>query len=652
MRLHIIHRLFLTTVLLLSSLLTAVSFTPGSGRDVTFEEINRERPFYYHSNTDDQHWYGTNKWAVRFDFTSHYPAYANSRFVVNKIRAYFPVIPDPGVSITAELRSDANNQPAILLFTTTTQITSNWMEFFNPQPDTVGVAWVIITCNTTPVGPYVSASMGGGANSYYWNLSAPVPYFQNMSLAGINSELLFSVVGRFELSNFDFELYSFDLKPDVVLSSQVNPQFRLINNSAQQINNAYIQLDISSPNPALTIQDTVQITRPINPYEDITFLYNSPELQQYTYQMPDEPSQIKVRAVLHSEFNATDTLSWSNNIKTKYYNLFNQPIPVNLVENYIREELHSSMLTAQDNNLYPSNRVINFFPNINDSFYSSGAEQRFNWYGFTGLPMTVGAGDSIITGYLPSTYVPRFNQLLSGINSRKTFIQQSNVNVSFTSPFTQLQIRLTLRNPETYVFTGGTDPSLISQSRFYAALCKKVQMAGLQRYVFNRWSAYRDTINTSIAFTESYLRQFNVTVSDINPDSLFASYDLIYWIQHNNTRQIIYANLIRFDQLVAVEDDVIPSIGEILTLAPNPIKAGTALNVLLSAKHVKSKILYVVYNIKGQRVSAGDLEVKSDSPVIETKDLKTTGIYIIRFYLQDEKIPQKKIEKTAKILVY
>ncbi|HNT51867.1 MAG TPA: hypothetical protein PKH19_00590, partial [Candidatus Syntrophosphaera sp.] len=48
-------------------MIQAVSYQPGTGVQ-TQPDPGREYDFHYHSGTDDYHFYGTDAWAVRFDF--------------------------------------------------------------------------------------------------------------------------------------------------------------------------------------------------------------------------------------------------------------------------------------------------------------------------------------------------------------------------------------------------------------------------------------------------------------------------------------------------------------------------------------------------------------------------------------------------------
>jgi hypothetical protein len=644
----------LLSVLLLAAVLSgihAIEFVQGSGREVTSpENITRDRDFYYHRNTDDQHWYGTHKWAVRFDFSSVYPTYGSAQFVLSKVRAYLPITPNPITNISVAVHSNGGVAPGIIIANTVAGTVSDWIEFLLVEPVTVDTCWVVVTCSTAVAGPYISASAGGGTHSYFWNTNMPVEYFQNMYTAGIYSELLFTAVGSFNLSGTDLELYAFELKPGMIPGRSVYPEFTVINNSSQVVSSAYLDMTITSPNPEFARQDTIQIDRQIPPLGSVTITYDDPDYQQYAVNLPDSPTQLKVRAVLHSEYDAADTLF--NNVKTRYYNAFNQNIPFKIVENFIRTDQAQNFLVLQDTINGDAISPLNYFPVITDPYYHQGAVQRLNWYGFSGQPMTVLGGDEIITGFIPGFYEDRYSSAIADLNLQKTFLTQNDMSLLLPSPYSNIQVRLTLRNPDTYVFSDNIEPTLLRQSRFYAALCKKEPLFGADRYVFSRWGAYQDTINTAITQGNSWLKQFSINVADLGLDSLLTDYDLIYWIQHHSNKQIIFSGVASLSQIVSGEDDTTPLLPLTLTLSPNPVKAGGSLSLNLTGTGQKTTVDYKIYNIKGQLTGHGSLGDLKAGNVITLRDIRASGLYLIKFVIRDKSRPGQVITQTRKFIVY
>lgn len=650
----------LTSILLLlltlSFSLNAIEFISGSGADVSNGTgSDRFRDFFYHNNTDDQHWYNTgvtpHKWAVRFDFASEYETYHSSSFVITKVKVYFPVLPDSihfaNLKVSVNSKLNVNDS---LSTATVTDTTSNWAEFTLYNPVTVDTAWVVVTCNTTQTGPYISASLGGGTHSYYWNTNAPTPYYQNLFLAGYNSEFLFSVVGRFVLGDVDLELSAFELGPQVAMNTIASPSFTIYNNSDSLVTNASVVVNITSPHPTFAVQDTIFINRVIQPNSELVVDYGDPDFQDYRYRLPDYPLEFRVNSVLHSEYDLADTLF--NNTIIKYYSSFSESLPVHLVENFYRFDQTQNILAVQD--LISDNAVktISYFPVVADTFNVPGVAQRYNWYGFFGLPVTVVGGDYGIVGYIPVQYANLYSDAINGINLQRTFIRQNSATISLPQPYGIMQVKTVLRNPDTYVFDNGIDPSIFMQSRFYAALCKKVNLYAYDRLIFDRWGAYADTIGTALGLGSTWLKDFNINVNNIGSDSLLTDYDLVYWIQHKTSKQIIYANVIPLDEVESLEDQTVPEIPFSLRLAPNPIRINSELKLLLPQSITKSSVTYKIYNCKGQLIRKGRIDYTKDNNVIPITDIKSSGLYIIRVETSDKTKPGKINTATKKIIVF
>jgi len=642
-----VKRLSLTLYLVVATLLPVfgISFVNGSGRDVSAGTLQeRDRDFFYHRNTDDQHWSGTNKWAVRFDFAAEYETFANAQFTINKVKVFFPTISSPVNAVTLTLYSDANNLPDSSLAVISDSVRTNWKEFTLTTPITRKAIWVVVTYNTATGGPYFSSSIGDGTHSYYWNTNAPTAFYQNMAAVGYHSEFLFSVVGNFVLSDVDLELYSFQLKPEITPNSIVRPEFTVYNNSDSSVNNASIVLNITSPNPDFAVQDTILIVRTILPHSELVVLYTDADIQEYQYVLPASPCQFKVVAVLHSEHDAADTLF--NNTVTRYYNCFNENLPIRMVENFIKTNVSEIFLAAQHDLITDEIRVINYFPMVSDPNYTIGSVQRYNWYSLTGMPMTVVGGDYLITGFDPASYDTLFTAALEELNAQTTFLTQSSYSLNWPDPFNLIQVRLELRNPTTYLFTS---PSLLTQSRFYAALCKKDSLYSTERFIFKKWGVYADTLLSTYPIGASSLKLFSVPVSDIDSLSLRTQYVIIYWIQHQSTKQILFSNLIPLEELVSVSDEYIPVVNPHITLSPNPVKLGKEITLKLTDGLSKRKIKYSIYNTKGQLVKSRFLAPNQKS-ILLTDDIRAAGIYLIRFNLTDNQ--NKPVSLTKKIFVY
>ena len=628
--------------------LYAVGFIPADGNNISSGfQLQRDREFYYHTYKDEQHWYGTEKWAVRFDFTEEYPTYELSAFDINRIRIYFPVVSSPAYEVTVQVFSDQNNLPGNVLATVSQEVTSSWMEFSLPDIAAQNVVWVVLNCPTAVDGPYVSASRGGGNHSYYWNTNTPVQYYQNLYTAGIYSEFLISVVGRFDLSSTDIELANFDLLPDVSIGASVTPQFVIYNNSDLVVNSAVLHVEITGAGGDFAIQDSLPVIRSINPHSELVIAYDDPDYQEHAVQLPAYATQLKVRANLNTEYTETDTVF--NNTVTRYYDLFDRNLPVKLVENFLRYSESSNLLLSQDAAALDDLTFLNYFPLVADTNYAIGATQRFNWYGLMGLPMTVLGGDSLITGYIANLYGDQFNLAAQGLQEQTTFLMQSSATLSLSEPFINLQMRLVLRNIETYLFDNGIDPNPMRTSRFFAALVNKRNLQGRERYVFARWGAYADTIGTSLQFGESWQKQISIPVNNIPQDSLESNYVLLYWLQNNSSKQIIFANLVPIAGVTHSSEELVPSALTSLVLAPNPIRKGDKLHLSLDSA-LKGNAQYSIYNTRGRLVTSGILTLTEGKATMQNDKLTTSGIYFLKLSLPGQNPTSTPQIQTAKFI--
>ncbi|MCB5257933.1 MAG: hypothetical protein LHW47_02150, partial [Candidatus Cloacimonetes bacterium] len=136
------------TVLLFVSFSFALDFVPGSGSQVISEDC-KEYSFGYHQETDDYHFYGSDKWAVFFDFASVYPAAEISQFITSKALIY---LPQTGDSIRVELFSNEFNHPGTLLTWNKVPVSSNWIEVTFPQTVQESSLWLVVTYSTSFTG--------------------------------------------------------------------------------------------------------------------------------------------------------------------------------------------------------------------------------------------------------------------------------------------------------------------------------------------------------------------------------------------------------------------------------------------------------------------------------------------------------------------
>lgn len=599
----------------------AIDSVPAGGERV-FPADNRTYSFSYHTGNEDLNWYGSPQWAVLFDFKAAYPSLSLAQFAVSGAQIWFPVIGD---SVTVELFSDNSGQPGTRISQVRGQVTQNLMQFSFPSTIQTEKIWLLITYNTHYYGPYISASNGGGSHSYYLNTNVSVPYFQSMAAAGFNCEFLMSVQGEFLLSNPDLELQSFALEGDLVPGATVAPKFTIYNHSNLNISNASIDLQIFAPaSAAYSYEATIPITGSIAPHSSLSVDATSPDYQNQHFQLPPDPMQLKLRALLSSE-NVADTLF--NNGKTVYYNIFEYDNPETLTENFLRNSEVDMIANAQNDPGVDALRSLYYFPVLSDSLSSLGAVNRFSWYSLFSTPVTVMGGNSRITGYSPS-YQNLFQEQAQSHAQDKTMISTSQTNFELPQQGENLQIRISLRNVSTHLFNTATEPNLLSSSRFFVAFFKKTSFGTRELYVFNRWIAFADTISGNLYAGQESVKSYQTSLSNIDLDDLSQNYRLYYWLQLNDGGKILFSDFSDLSAILASSDEV--QVPPAFSCYPNPL-VGSADLFIKGDQSVGASCRYSVFNLRGQMIWRSPELSRSELPLkIPHATFANSGVYIIR----------------------
>ena len=217
-------RYVLIMIVLVFSLLNAVDYHVASGRNV--KPSVRDTLFYYHTNTDDQHWFGSDSWAVKFEFNELYPEIYPLFYEAEGANIFIPGSSgtDP---LTIKLCEDRYGQPFThpdsLLFSQTLQSSEiqyqgwNYIQFSNTITDTI--LWLVVDYPTNATDQFISASAVGGLQSYFSNNG----YYYNMFSISYDSEFLFSLHGRLLIEGADLDLISIGLEGDFFPGSIVSP---------------------------------------------------------------------------------------------------------------------------------------------------------------------------------------------------------------------------------------------------------------------------------------------------------------------------------------------------------------------------------------------------------------------------------------------
>ncbi|MCB5246934.1 MAG: T9SS type A sorting domain-containing protein [Candidatus Cloacimonetes bacterium] len=611
------------------SLALALESRPGSGSRV-WPQDSREYNFSYHSGTDDFHFYGSNIWAVRFNFAEVYPQSLASEFLVSKALLW---LPQTGDSVRVELFTDFYGGPGTSLASAQAEVTSNQLEipFSNPvQGDSL---WLVVTYNTNFANRFVAASAGGGSRSYYWNTNDVNPYFQSLAEAGFNSELLFGLAGDFVLSGPDLQLTEFELEGSLQPRQQVGPTFAIYNHSDLTVYDANVMITVTSPESAFVLQDTVWVPEPIPPRSEYVFNAQSPGFAGHQFSLPDQPLQLKLRAVLDTLIAPSlpaEPLA-NNRITINRFSLADE-YPVWLAENFLRAGNSVQITATQDPFDFPAVHILNYFPILSDSLANVPAQIRFNWYNFNTLPRTVVNGDLRLNGFSAS-YTGQYQQHCQDAQALKTFVSGSNCRLEHIPQNDLISAEITFSNTNTLLWATANEYNLVSSSCLNVGIFRKVFFDGAERYVIDRWIAHGEPLSGPLGAGEELSVSFNVSLSNLSLAELAQGYRLYYWLQLAGGGRILYSAYSDFTDVVASQDEVCP-VPE-LRLGPNPLRGNGSLRISLAGGRKLGTVR--IYNLRGQKII--EIAGAGDELNLSASQFPASGIYLLRV---EHPLPQGK----------
>lgn len=579
---------------------------------------DREYSFAYHNGTDDFHFYGTNIWAVRFNFHAVYPNLTLCEFAVSKALIYLPQLGD---SVKVELFSDVSGLPGTRLTWTSAPVQSNYLELSFPQTVQNDSLWMLVTYATNDNNRFVSASTGTGTHSYFWNTNATNPYFQSLASAGYSAELLFGVRGDFVLSNPDLELLDFDLAGSIRPRETVGPTFSIYNHSDLPITDAAVNINLYSPDPGFSFYDPISISETIAPNSIYVFDETSSSYANHQFTLPDQPMQLKLRAALTSSIQADDPQA--NNVITINRFSFVDEYPVYLVENFQRYDLAAPILNLQDQFSPPGIHALNYFPILSDTLGNIGSQLRFNWYGFNSLPRCVVNGEYKINGF-SSGWGAQYSQDCSQSQEQRTFVSSSECRFSYLALSDILTGTLTLTNGTTQLYAVPTEYNLINNARLCIGLFRKTVLAGSTRYVFFRWIQHASALSGPLGAGESLSTTFTVAMNNLTLADLAQNYRLYYWLQLADGSRILYSDWEDFTTVVSNQDELINAPQLILT--PNPLRSGQTMKIALSNGQDLHRLS--IFNIRGQQVLQNSQRLTEYRLIAD--QLPASGIYLMQ----------------------
>lgn len=613
-------RSFLVAILLITCLLPAFASQqivkiPADGSRV-FSGSEREFMFANHGSNADFHLYGSNKWAVRFNFPSMYPGITDCTFSISKARIYFPVLGD---SVRVSLYSEAALLPSQLITTAKVLVDANVLDIPFPTTVQMQVVWLVVDYATNFQTRFVAASQGGGTHSYYLNTNAINPYFQNMMIAGLNCELLFGLLGNFIMDAPDLQLVSFGFPTKLRPRESVSPVFSIYNHSNSAVSDARINIEIGSPDSSFVLNQTIDIPGVIDPQTQ--YEVTAPGMPGYLINLPQNPMQLRITATLSSSLPEPNSTLTNNSI-SKVYNVFSYGYPIHLAENFSRVNMVNILGQAQSSFPNPAVHSLTYLPNLTDSLSNLASYQRLEWYGINTLPATVLNGRNRIYGYSATEYPAKYQTAVNAALTDRSFISSSTCTL-MENPNESITINLSITNANAKLYAAITDNPVLN-SRFFVGLFKKTDFGGNTRYVLNRWIAFADTINATLRNGGTANKSYDLSLLNLSIEELRINYRIYYWLQDKAGGVVYYANNSDFTDLLpsSVEDSYIPLAS--ISAYPNPLRTGS--NLKLSNLPIHGFVK--VYNLKGQCVWSNSST--NSELIVPPTAFASSGIYFIK----------------------
>ena len=589
-------KIFLMIMLGCFAFLNAIDSVPSDNGFVG--NPARDSLVYYHTNTDDSHWYGTDSWAVRFALNDYFLNIDTLYYETEGAYIYVPnEIADD--ELIVNIYADNYGQPELetLQVSQTISPVFGWNHIIFSETYTDTTIWLVIDYPTNISDRFISSSMIDGTHSYFLQDD----YYLNMAANGFYAEFLFSLEGRFLFDGIDLELKDLNLiidedyYPDGSLNFDAYPQFTVRNNSQQTVENAVLYLNIDYP--LWSIEDYISIPV-ILAEEEIFFDYYQDE--EHKYDLLREYSQYFVSAVIEHE---ADSLT-INNEKDFYLNIFPLNLENILIENAVlNNETTYNIWNDQENIIVPdSTEIINFFPDISDiPFYSSAAVVRSNFYDLPGFPVTIICGEDKIFGYIEETYAADFDSLYNdSLEIRKTFISEIDAYATVDSAG-NVQFNYELKNEDTYIFF-----DYLEDLKFFAVVVE--DSLEIRQDVFGSvlLDLVYETSNLTLSWSDTFADSFSFNkFSEI--DLIGENLDncrIVYWVQNTETHNIDYLNSFLFTEfeLVGISNNDIDILNDKISIYPTPFVHGEILKLNISSDLKIQKSSVQIYNIKGQLV--------------------------------------------------
>lgn len=585
------------SIVALTTLAVGIDYHPAEGEDVS--QFYRQSTVYYHNHSDDQHWYGSQRWAVFFDLNNYIPQIDSLVLEVESALIYLPVETQIGELTLYLAQHDHDSlQPGDAHQSVTVEqneLTTGWNEVsFDAVADTV--FWLIADYHTGEQDQFVSTSFGGGEHSYFGVIEDEQYYYYNFASNTIQSELLFSLKGNFMDAGNDLELVEATLTDPLTTGSTVYPIFEVKNNSANIVSDAYIEYSLSYfSDSQQTIEGSVELDA-LAAYEEIEIDLSGESA--HALDILSVPSQYRWQATLYAE---GDIFMYNNQI-SKRFTTYETDISKIIIENFIALDEPATFDIWDIQADYEDAEIINLFPLVGDlPFYHDDAVVRFNYYNLNGYPVTAIGGLNLIHGYT-ATYADmlqaHYNEYIS---QHRTYVTHDSISALYDED-NIATVDIELVNASAYVF-----PDYITQSRVIFLVVEDIsEMEDHPGMLMRRQLASLPLSGVGFNNSNTFSLSFDM-LEDI--DTITDDHEncyLLILVQHTPTKAIDFTHFISFADFepapVSAQPEVIPPKRLSSSIFPNPAHSSEVINFAIKAPGYISELNIEIYNIKGQLV--------------------------------------------------
>ncbi len=623
-----------------------IDFNYGT-RNYVREDNKNSQLLFYHNNSDDFHFYGSNKWAVNFKISEILDNAVTDSFNVSGTRIYIPETPNhpQGISnIKVYLYNDFNNRPGDLLYHNHQNLITlytGWNDLNFGDNFLTRNAWVVFEIPTSENGPFIVGSQGTGRNSYFWDsFNSSEGTFVSMNNLGYDVDFLVDLKGTFKKPIMIIEIEEINLPNDLNPGEALNPYITLKNNSPTTANEIFFTIQVLNNSAGVNIIDTVFVAQPLPQGESITINDYDEDII-----LPDFPAQY---AVTFTTSCVSDNNAVFKRRKIRDIDVFTRTKDRILIDIFAdtREQTDNQIISMIENSDYlDSSDIIFHFPtSLNlDPMHTIGAYQRSLQYMQLGTQHTFFNGRNKISYYNSNNYMNLFDDNYNLSMQDRTFL--SNHNVELRTDSNNLILSFTISNEDTYLLQTHNQVSAnrrdlvfhaaIIQKNYYDKISKDFTV--LSQFITDFSTGKALTLNRGL--TEDFDITFPYYSLNLLGDNSLNDLNVLIWIQNNFNKQIYYHDIISMANLefnyMAEHSDAQTSIIESY---PNPTNFKSGINLNLYEKDNIKNISANLYNIKGQKVKQLIINNKSYSNnihnlninIIEEHNNLSSGIYFIK----------------------